>query len=450
MTKIGFSYLLILFVLLGCKKEEEPPTYLERNGLYDFRVEGVPRENIDTRENGTIRVQLPADYQGGNRIKVFFRDWEKTLAKPQAIEDGWKGNEIVYEGRQVHLGDRWINLGDQIIEVIPAKPLEFLTQGKPHLYTPTGSGNYVTLSVKNWGTVGKASPNDSLPFRLVDKKTGKEIYRAEVILRSPARDGEPTLVDVKFPLFLDAGDYQFVLRRRGEDYVGPDVFRVIYGAPVLGTNGIGALLVGDSRLAKFGGQNLLPGHDYQLVLSNDFAPPQKFALTPQNPVTLTSSLPKELPRGNYLTEIYIDGVLSQGTGIFGVDNLLILQETLYLPRLYSLTDSSQKYLIDSKDLDFSRPIATFKRGQRIKAITLTPPEVTSWDYAKLILTEVNSRKESLLDNKGQYSGGLFFFRPLFKIPLDMPSGRYEVKYSLKNNEGKLVTSERYHRIITIE
>lgn len=151
-----------------------------------------------------------------------------------------------------------------------------------------------------------------------------------------------------------------------------------------------------------------------------------------------------------MAEIYIDGELSKGTGIFGVDNLLTLQETLNLPRLYSLTDSSQKYLTDGKDLDFSRPITKFKRGQRIKAITLTPPEVTSWDYVKLTLTEVNTRKESLLDNKGDYAGGLLFFRPLFLIPTDVPPGRYEVKYSLKNSEGKVVTSERYHRIITIE
>ncbi len=447
MTKAGFSYLLILFVLLGCKKEETPPTYLERNGLYEFRIEGVPQENIDTKQNGTIRVQLPADYQGGNRIKVFFRDWEKTLAKPQAIEDGWKGNEIIYEGRQVHLGDRWINLGDQIIEVIPAKPLEILTKGEPYLYTPSGAKNYVTLSVKNWGTIGRATPSDSLPFRLLDKKTGKVVHREEVSLRPPAQDGAPTLVDVELPTFLDAGDYEFVLIRRGEAYVGPDVFRVIYGEPALAINGSALILNGDNRVANFYGQNFLPDHNYQLVLSNDFSPPQKFALIPKNPVTLTASLPVELPKGNYLTEIYIDGKLSNETGIFGIDNLLIVQDAPDLSRLYSLSDSSQSYTVNR--LGYLRPTATFKRGQRIIAITLTD-NVNSWDYVKLILTEVNTRKEVILDNGGELAGGLLFFRPLFKIPSDIPPGRYEVKYSTKNNEGKIVTSVRYHRAIMIE
>ncbi len=196
MTKTGFSYLLILCILWRCRKKEEPLTYLEQNGLYEFRIEDVPQENIDTRENGKIRVQLPADYKGGSRIKVFFRDWQETLAKPQAIEDGWKGNEIVFEGRTVRIDD-------QIIQVVPGKPLEFLTRGAVYEYTPSGDNNHVALPVKNWGSIDKTSPDDTLSFQLVDKKTGEIIYKSEADIRQPAPDGDTTLVDVKLPMFPD-------------------------------------------------------------------------------------------------------------------------------------------------------------------------------------------------------------------------------------------------------
>lgn len=443
MKKIGFSCFITLFLLWGCKKKEESPIVFPQTGLNEFRVEGVPQANVKIEESGTIRVQLPADYKGGNRIKVFFRDWKETLAKPQSVQSGWKGNEIVFEGRTVRIED-------QIIQVVPGKPLEFLPKGMVYEYTPYGSNNYVALPVKNWGSIGKTSPDDSLSFRLIDKKTGQVIYRSEVDIRQPAPDGDTTLVDVKIPMFPEAGDYQFVLRRRGQDYVGPDLFRVVYGQPTVDTQGGGGglLLDGATSMAEIRGQNLLPGHDYQMVLSNDFGPPQKFVLTPKNPGTLTTQLPASLPEGNYLLEIYIDGKASKVTDTFGIDRIFTLQESPNLPRLLSLTDSSQEYTVNRLNFHF-KSITNFKRAQSVLAITF-PGNSLSWDFIKLNLTEIDTKKELVLDNMGKAAGGILYFRPIFEIPLDTPPGRYEAKFSMKSNEGKVVSSARYHRIITIE
>ncbi len=249
-------------------------------------------------------------------------------------------------------------------------------------------------------------------------------------------------------MFPEAGDYRFVLRRRGEDYVGPDVFRVVYGEPMVANQGGGLILAGDNSLAEIRGQNFLPGHDYQMVLSNDFGPPQKFALTPKNPVILTTELPATLPKGNYLVEIYIDGKVSKETDTFGIERLFTLQELPNLPRLLSLTDSSQEYMVDRLNFYF-KPINKFKRGQSVLAITF-PGDALSWDFVKLNLTEVDTKKELVLDNKGKAAGGILFFRPVFGIPLDTAPGRYEVKFSMKSNAGKVVSSPRYHRIIMIE
>ncbi|WP_439555494.1 hypothetical protein, partial [Dyadobacter sp.] len=205
MRRLAIIYWMLLAVLLGCKEEDVRPAVLELYDIYDLKVEGVPKENLTTHPKQSFVIYLPANYQGGQKLKISFRHSKKGKVDKSFNKDGWINGSIVYEGNI-------IGIGSLLIAVIPYKPAEILPNGKPYRFPLVGKETLLNFFARNWGT--DLEPTDIHQHAsFVNKASGKVITTSS-FSSIPAKEGDPTPVSIKIPIDMDPGEYKIVIYRR--------------------------------------------------------------------------------------------------------------------------------------------------------------------------------------------------------------------------------------------
>ena len=432
---------VILLAILACKEEDIKPSILELYGIYDFKVEGVPSENIEPLGGHGVMVNLPANYKGGQKLKVSFRHSKKGSIDKAFNEDGWVNGSAIYEGNI-------LNIKDMGVVVRPFKDVEILPTGKPYRLPLVGKETRLNFFVRNWGT--DLSPADSVWLaQLIQKSTGT-VISVTISSSIPAKEGAPTPVSVEIPRDMNVGEYKVMLFHRNKPLQLPDPLLMEYGPPEAGIDFWPQILLDTARIAGVWGYNLLPDHKYEMILSNDFFKPRRFLLTSKDTRHANVVVPPDVPNGNYVREILMDGKTLPLHNLINSDNLLIVQKEYAQPRLMSLTHISQLYYTDF-GLAVFKPLTHFKRGQEILAITATP-DARFWVGEKLILKNVDTHKEFILnsDEPNGFFPNIVFSSVYFLIPTECPPGRYAVTFSCSPDGVTTYYSERYHRIITIE
>jgi hypothetical protein len=130
MKNLHFT-LMLLTAAISCKRDVEPAhvaTPLEMQGLYNFKVAGVPDENIGIGTGSSVIVQLPQKFSGGNRVKLSFNLPAGTRTEPD-LSSG-----LEYEGKQLwvevkNIADGSTNLGFFLF-VLPFEKMETIAQNK--------------------------------------------------------------------------------------------------------------------------------------------------------------------------------------------------------------------------------------------------------------------------------------------------------------------------------
>ncbi|CAG5068987.1 hypothetical protein DYBT9623_01721 [Dyadobacter sp. CECT 9623] len=325
-----------MFSLINCKESDKPLplTHMEANGIFEFKVYGVPQENISTLAGGSIIIKLPADYQGGNKIKVSFKNWEKKLSEPWPVQMGWKNGSINYEGNE-------FAIPPMEVRVIPNKPLEILSNGKPYVFPISGMDLEMKIFVKYWGTKLGTDESDN-QVRFSHNTSGKLIL-SQMKASPPDTENSATPVSITIPRYLEVGDYTVEFLRGGKAFKLSDVLTIEYGEPLMAQDYWPNIVTDSSRTVSFAGYNFLSNHTYELVLSNDFSESRRLKLSRHGTNILSVNIPENLIDGNYVKEILIDGRPTPLDNLIKAENIVIVQNSFMQPRLMSLTHMSQKY-----------------------------------------------------------------------------------------------------------
>ncbi|KQS31035.1 hypothetical protein [Dyadobacter sp. Leaf189] len=442
MQRLRILYWVLLTVLIGCKEEDIRPEILEQNGIYDFRLEGVPNENIRPWPGFGVSVYLPADYKGGNKIKVSFKRSKKGQVEHLTNEEGWVNGSVTYEGNLIRIKPVFIT-------VVPYKPAEIIAKGAPYRFKLTGRSQQLNFLTRHWGSDFE-SFDSSGQVRLIHKISGT-VEHTTMKATPPASEGDLTPVSIDIPAELAAGEYKVVVYRRGKEKVLPDPLILEIGDIVISDGNHWPHFVTDTnRVLTISGYNFVKEHKYELELNNDFRTAQILKLKVVSPWKLQTTIPDEVAKDNYSAKINIDGKNKPFSNMFKSDNIVVVESDYNQPQLMSLTDLSQR---DSTEfgLNVFKPKTTFKKGQNLLAIIFSPNGIFH-QGKKLILKDVTTGKvhELYHDHLTGVFSGYLLSHIYFPIPSDFPIGRYEVVHSSVPDGITRRYSERYHRIITIE
>ncbi len=440
--------LLLLCALLSCKQEREavPPF----NPDYVFDVTGVSQENTiyfkreqfqpsDIYQDHFL-VLLPSSYSS-DKITVDYRCSKEMVSvymNPGETTDR-KQAVFAYEGRDI--------TACIPVFVEPGKALTVRANGGNYDYTLNGRDTTVTLSVTNWGTSKEPGHPDGSRVTFRNKQSGDSLHVKVQSVLPPQADGF-TKVTLPVPHAMEAGEYEIVLHRWCKSTVVSDPLMLKYGPIGAIEDSWPPIATDTNRVVSIRGYNFTTDHRYELTLRSDFGVSVRFPLTRKSTLLLQGDLPASLPKGNYEKQLLIDEKVFPLTNFTKTDNIIIVQSTATQPRLVSLSDESQKY---GKDYAHFKPLTAFERGQNILA-TLAIPNAGDGGVntieRTLRIKHTTSDQEFILRMNG-YFVDFVFTQLLFKIPVSVPLGQYEVYFVSEQKGGKDLVSERYHRIITI-
>jgi hypothetical protein len=177
--------------------------------------------------------------------------------------------------------------------------------------------------VRNWGTVNESSSLDESVVTFRNKKSGETISSgAKGFLETPNQN---TTASVSVPANLAAGEYEVLIRRRGQDVLVPDPLVLIYGSPKV-ERFYNKTIYNGNRSLNYAGYNLSTGHNYRLELKNDFGPVREIKLSPLSHLTIEAQLPSDLPNGNYESTLFIDGKAALNDNNILQANLLVVKK----------------------------------------------------------------------------------------------------------------------------
>jgi len=347
-------FFLLLLLLINCKRQERldpiPPVAAEPalpRGILDFKVVGVPKENIRFSTFGSVNgeltnrhviISLPADYPYGDTIKIVAK-----IPKGYRIVDPFKnelnpdGFSFAYHGAEVGFFAVDSLGGHNQIElyVNPVKPIGVASAGKVRTYTIGGNDESPDIEVRNWGTyrmmIKKADGLDSLVDGYAEFRNVKTGAMMIGLVGSAIPHLGYDRMYVGVPTTITDGEYEITLVRHDRRAVVPYRMILKYGLPkVTGSNYFKGVFNHEDNAISYTGFNLLD-HIYEIELSSFFFPKKRFPLIPINHLLIATKLPMELAPGTYKAILYLNGkALSDKNPLTGQSLVFIRKSTRLL------------------------------------------------------------------------------------------------------------------------
>jgi hypothetical protein len=416
--------------------------------MLSFKIDGVPDKNIrfialnkPQPVYNRIVVTLPESYANGEKITARVKLPEGYVIRDFFLREYDPGNlELEFS----KLDDIWLFVydkkndrvtGDFYIYVDPPQPIVAPGRGEKYEATIGRDDAFIFVPLKNLGTASTIDTKDSLSTRvraeIRNKKTGKiYIGSGAYFLNNPGND-----LFIAIPPETEAGEYEITVRRKERHVILPDPLVLVYGEPGVDVWPALTITQNQDQNLSFTGFNLRPAYAYHLELSNDFGETQVLKPVPDGHLSLTCPLPETLSPGNYRADLYINKT-KVTPRISSLETVVAVKSRTSQPAITLISDEQHAVVGEVtlyshvSVLKKRQPvIADFRDGVREKAVLLFKNTATHTEYEVPVL---------------DFTPALHSF-PRFKIPADVPTGRYEVR-SKHGTE----LSERYHKIIVLE
>ncbi|TLV02204.1 hypothetical protein [Dyadobacter luticola] len=441
--------ILLLFLLVTCKKQDDYEPLLKvveglPAGITSFMIDEVPKENIrfvNLMQTDQVVVTLPQNYTKGEKLITHFK-----LAKGIVVLDSFQKES---DGSTVELNfdkadvltlmvyDKKLDapVGRINIYVDPTTPLTAVSKGKNYEEVLEGELVLVPFTVQNLGTLqtitDKNELSENIGVSVKNKKTG--VITGTYANRYNSDHGLELLAVI--PPDLEAGEYEVTVQKQNRKVVLPDALVLKYGEPLILNQIVTSTSKDGAKLIRFNGYNLLPERKYTVELKNDFTAPQQLTLFPENQLSIKQTLPASLAGGNYEATLFIDGKEVPSSSSFG-GNLLAVKRETGQPILVMVSNKSN---VVNGEVTFYKATTTFKKSEPIIAYLR---DIERKDMALLFKNVVGGKTYELKFNGTTETMYAFSY---FDIPENVPAGKYEV-YLRDGNK----TSERYHKVVTIE
>ncbi len=463
---------LVLILLTHCKRKENidpmPPVAAEPTqpfGITDFTVKGVAKENIrfttlhKDSEDHQVVITLPADFPSADSIRV-------SMKLPEGFEIRNNFNKPLNpEGFSVLYRDSGLTIavvnsatgnvaGGLHLVVDPVKPIVVSSSVGDHALALEGEELYIPLLVQNWGTYTTVVPQgagqpDSLVY-------GQALFRNLItgtvtvsrISWRPNQQGSSLFASV--PAGIEAGDYEMTVVRHNRRAVVPDKLSLKYGAPKISRFYSISIFSYESSQIAYSGYNLLPGHTYELELSSDFFPKQRFPLTPTSRLRISAQLPASLKPGTYKTTLYVDGKEVVNDNLLTKHDLVLVFEDKQQPALLVISQLRSDFST-SNGAGLYTPIAILNRTDPVvlqyQAHSSNPGVFTN--DSRLFFKNTETGAEFVLPQTG-FSSSMLPYR-MYRSPSELPAGKYQVKFGIRHTpEGEEHISGLYYEEIVVE
>lgn len=446
--------LLLLILLVACKKKDDGPapeivTRSLPTGLLSFTIDDVPQENIrfaTIEENGPhhnrIVITLPKAYPKGDEMTVRIKMMEDLVILDGSMNEYNPGEMKLNFSKTGSLEFTVYNkiskvyLGNFYLYVDPTIPLTAPSTGKNYEETLDGTETFIYIPVQNLGTAETITEKNEwvtgVDIFIKNKKTGiVTTSRGAYYLGNPNND-----LFAMIPAAMEAGEYELTVQKQNRKVIIPDALVLKYGKPVVQILPFTSASMDTSSSISYLGYNLLPEHKYIMELRNDFTAPMRLELSPNSHLSLKHDIPASFPSGNYEAVLFIDGKEMPSYWNYN-RNILEIKEDSRQPSLATLSNEKNAVL---GEVTLYKAITTFKKSEPIIA------DLRDGGYKSniiMLLKNVATGKTFKLPFSGKTDSFLPF--SIFNITEEVPTGKYEV---FINEVDK--TSERYHKIITIE
>lgn len=432
---------LLLILFFGCKEEytlAPVVSYIDFS-IRELRVAGVPQENIQFKGN-SIFITLPADYPHGNVINVSVKP-NRDFTVESDLSNG-----VNFEAKHVNLRmtSPTYSIAEFPIYVKVTAPLKIISDGEIEIVISPEAR--LDLTLQNFGTI-KSQADDNQSFSAL-RLILKNVESSDTIVFDNCNVYSDSVdqgkINVTLPVTISAGKYQATIEWGNRKAVATDLINVKHGKLALDTGWFIGLNNSDMLLVS--GHNIYPENEYEIEITNDFAPSKRYKLTRDSYNTLSLKMPDEIKPGNYSAQIFVNGKLYD-TDIFAGNPIANLVITAF-DKQPIISIVSQPTLLVGGVCYYYKPTTAILRAQDIVTSSWVAGERVADMKLKLVHRE--SKKEFLLTSKNPRFAVLCFNNTFdqYTFPKEAPNGEYEAYAVVESAPVRI--SEPLGQIITVK